>query len=313
MRQIESAALIGLGAMGVFFAPRMEQYLGREHFSVIAEGKRKERLENQGVTINGAVYRFRVTEPQEGTPVDLIIMAVKDMGLDQAICDISEFVGKNTQILCVMNGVESEERVAAKYGWEHVLYSFMRMSVVMKDGKADFDPYWGKIHFGEASNAVYTQRVKNVQYFFEQCDIPYEIDEDMMHGLWFKFMCNVGENLTCAMFGIPFGFFGKSAHADFIREAVMHEVLAIAQKKGIALTEEDIIRQRGTLASIPKQNKPSTLQDLEAGRKTEIEMFAGTVMRLGNQLGISTPISEIFYHGIRILEEKNEETRRQVQ
>ena len=60
-------------------------------------------------------------------------MATKDLGLAQAIKDIEKFVGPDTQILCVMNGVNSEEQVAAAYGWEHVLYSYMRMSIVMKD------------------------------------------------------------------------------------------------------------------------------------------------------------------------------------
>ena len=111
--KIENAALIGLGAMGVFFAPRLEAGLGREHFCVIAEGERRERLENRGVTVNGTNYRFRVASPEEGTPADLLIIAVKDTGLAQAIRDIRQFVGENTVILCVMNGVESEEKVAA--------------------------------------------------------------------------------------------------------------------------------------------------------------------------------------------------------
>ena len=72
------------------------------------------------------------------------------MALNQAIEDIREFVGENTQILCIMNGVESEERVAAVYGWEHVLYSYMRMSIVMRENKADFDPYWGKVRLVSA-------------------------------------------------------------------------------------------------------------------------------------------------------------------
>ena len=112
------------------------------------------------------------------------------MGLSQALQDIRRFVGERTQILCVMNGVESEENVAAVYGWEHTLYSYMRVSIVMKDGKADFDPYWGKVHFGEARNEELTERVKAVQEVFERCDIPYEVDKDMV---W-----DCGSN-TCVM------------------------------------------------------------------------------------------------------------------
>ena len=112
-----------------------------------------------------------------------------------------------------MNGVESEETVAAVYGWEHVLYSYMRMSIVMKNGRADFDPYWGKIYFGEAENEVHTERVQAVRELMERCDIPYKVENHMMWGLWFKYMCNVGENLTCAWSSI-----GKSQYCDFPME-----------------------------------------------------------------------------------------------
>ena len=53
------------------------------------------------------------------------------MGLEQAIQDITKFVGPKTQIMCVMNGVTSEEKFQHKFGWEHVVYLSMRMSIVM--------------------------------------------------------------------------------------------------------------------------------------------------------------------------------------
>ncbi|MDD2981088.1 MAG: ketopantoate reductase family protein [Hespellia sp.] len=305
--EIKSAALIGLGAMGVFFAPRMEAYLGREDFFVIAEGERKKRLETVGVTINEVNYRFPIVEPKtENRVVDLLIMAVKDSGLDQAIKDIESFVGEKTQILCVMNGVESEEKVAAAYGWEHVLYSYMKMSVVMKNGVANFDPHWGYVHFGEADNRNYSERTSVIADFFKACDIPFIIDEDMVKGLWFKFMCNVGENMTCALLEIPFGAYRYSEHANLIRKNAMREVIRIAQKKGIRLGEEDIEFQEKDVMRIPFQNRPSTLQDLEAGRRTEVTMFAGAVVKMGERLGIETPLNWMFYHAIKVKEEKNE-------
>ena len=82
--------------------------------------------------------------------------------------------------------------------------------------------------------------------------------------------------------------------------------MAIANKKGIPLTEQDIEDQEATVRNIPFANKPSTLQDLEGKKKTEVEMFAGTVVRLGKELGVPTPISWMFYHGIKVYEEKNE-------
>lgn len=231
MKHIEKISLIGLGAMGVFFAPRLYETYG-ENFRVIANGERKERLENKGVTVNGINYKFPIITPDVmGDEADLIIIGVKGYSLEQAIEDIRNQVGKNTLILSLLNGVDSEERLIKEFGNEHVLYSFMRMSVVMKDGKADFDPYWGKIHFGEKENHQYTDRVLAVKEVFDKADIPYSIEEDMLKGIWFKYMCNIGENMTCALLGISFGAFRTDDNANWIRINAMREVAAIAEKK----------------------------------------------------------------------------------
>ncbi len=305
--KIGKATLIGLGAMGVYFAPKLEAHLGHGNFRVLAGGERKKRLETNGVTVNGVRHRFAVVTPEEhGDPADLIIMAVKDTGLAQAIADIHNQVGPHTVILCVMNGVDSEELLAAAYGWEHVLYSYMRVSIVMKDGVANFDPEFGKVHFGEARNEQLSEKVLAVKELFDAAGIGYAIDPDMVKGMWFKFMCNVGENLTSALLGVPFGAYHVSSHANAIRRAAMWEVAHIANRLGIDLGAADIDRQEEQIKRLPFPNKPSTLQDLENGRKTEVEMFAGKVVRLGEELGVETPLSWMFYHGIRVLEEKNE-------
>ncbi len=304
--KMKKVTLIGLGAMGVFFAPKLEKYLGKENFRVLADGARRQRLQASGVTVNGVRHRFTIISPgQAGDAADLIIMAVKDTGLAQAIEDIRNQVGPHTQILCVMNGIDSEEKIAAVYGWEHVIYSYMRVSIVMKDGIADFDPEMGKVYFGEAKNEELTERVKAVKELFDACDIRYNIEADMIRGMWFKFMCNIGENMTCAMLGIPFGAYQVSGHANTIRRGAMWEVIKIANRLGIDLGEKDIEYQETTIKRLPFGNKPSTLQDLENGRRTEIEMFAGTVIKLGEELGIETPLNWMFYHGIKIHEEKN--------
>lgn len=305
--KICKVTLIGLGSMGAFFAPKLEAYLGKENFRVLAQGERMERLQSKGVRINDVQYHFNVISPNvEGDPSDLIIIAVKDTGLDQAIQDIKNQVGPDTQILCVMNGIDSEERIAAIYGWTHVLYSYMRVSIAMKDGVASFDPEWGKVHFGETKNDELSGRVEAIKDLFNSCKINYYIDQDMIKGMWFKFMCNIGENMTCALLGVPFGAFHVSDYANAIRRKAMLEVLEIANLLHIHLDQEDIERQENTVKTIPFPNKPSTLQDLENGRKTEIEMFAGKVVKLGAQLGVDTPLNWMFYNSIKAYEEKNE-------
>lgn len=306
MKKIEKVSLIGLGAMGVFFAPALHKELG-SNFRVIAQGSRKERLEEKGVVVNGTAYKFPIMTPSvTNDPADLVIIAVKDYGLKQALEDIRNQVGENTLILSVLNGVESEQKVIAAYGEEHVLYSFMRVSIVMRDGIANYNPQMGQVHFGEKKNEVLSDRVLAVKELFDRCGIRYTIEEDMLRGIWNKFMCNVGENMTCAMFGIPFGAFRSSEHANAVRKGAMREVVQVAQAIGVDLGERDIEKQEETIHVLPYENKPSTLQDLEIGKRTEVEMFAGTMVRLGKQYQVPTPICDMFLHGIHILEEKNE-------
>lgn len=307
MKEIHKISLIGLGAMGVFFAPRLAKTYPKG-FRIIAEGERKKRLETKGVTINGVRYQFPIVTPDErGDPADLILIAVKGYALDQAIEDIRNQVGEDTLIVSLLNGVDSEQKLIEAFGEKHVLYAYMRMTIVMKDGVADFDPYWGKVHFGESKNQTYSERVLAVKQVFDHADIPYQIDEDMIKGIWFKYMCNMGENMTCALLGVPFGAFHVSDHANWFRISAMREVARIARHKGIDLGEKEIAMQNETVKTIPYPNKPSTLQDLESKKHTEIAMFAGNMVEMGKECGIPTPICEMYYHGIRVLEEKNDQ------
>ena len=99
--KMKKVTLIGLGAMGVFFAPRISEKLGAG-FRILADGSRKERLEHRGVTVNEVNYRFPIITPDmEGDPADLVIIAVKGYDLPQAIQDIRNQVGENTLILSV--------------------------------------------------------------------------------------------------------------------------------------------------------------------------------------------------------------------
>ena len=88
MKDIKKVTLIGLGAMGVFFAPRISEKLGAD-FRILADGARKERLERKGVTVNTINYRFPIITPDvEGDPADLVIIAVKGYDLELQVISL---------------------------------------------------------------------------------------------------------------------------------------------------------------------------------------------------------------------------------
>ena len=306
--QIKTAALIGLGAIGSFIAPRLNEALGPGNFKVVAKGACKHRLLEEGTTINGTRYVFDVADPSGACePVDLVIVLVKHNALPQAVQDIRPLVGPDTVIVSFMNGITSEETLAEAYGWPRVIYGLSRVSVVMENHTSQYDPENGFFLFGEACNrGARSPRIAALAELFDRAGIHYQVPEDMVRALWLKFMANVSENQTSAVLGIPFGAWQVSDEANALREDTMREVIAIAQKKGIDIGEQDMLDQRAQLQRIPYPNKTSMLQDLEHGRPTEVEMLAGTVIRLGRELGVPTPINQALYHAIKVLEEKNE-------
>ena len=88
------------------------------------------------------------------------------------------------------------------------------------------------------------------------------------------------------------------------REAIVKELDEIAKAKGIDISLADPSSYRGS--KVFKRARYSTLQDLDAKRHTEIDMFSGAIIRMGKQLGIPTPYNEFTFHMITALEEKND-------
>lgn len=89
-----------------------------------------------------------------------------------------------------------------------------------------------------------------------------------------------------------------------ISNKLREELEAIAAAKGIDIRKADDSSSHGS--AVPPSARYSTLQDLDAGRHTEIDMFSGALIRMGKELGIPTPYNEYTYHIIKALEEKND-------
>lgn len=302
--EIKRVALIGLGAIGAFVATSLQELLGDEGFYIIAGSNRREKLE-KGIKVNGKMYYFRCVDPnEEGEKADLVIVATKFNGLEGAIKDISSQVGEHTVIISLLNGVTSEEQLMEVYG-ERVIYALTRASVVRTEEEVLFDKAHAYLEFGEAINNTYSERILAIKDLFDKAGIAYKIPQDMKRAIWLKYACNIAENQSSAILGIPFGAWHVSEHANLIREAAMKEVFAVAEKKGIHFGEEEFLLQRENLKRIPYENKTSMFQDIENGRATEVEMFAGTMIKMGKEFNVDTPVNELFYHALYVLEEKN--------
>jgi 2-dehydropantoate 2-reductase len=201
-----------------------------------------------------------------------------------------------------MNGIDSEERIGAAYGMERVLYSLNMGIDAVREGNRVTYTTQGKIFFGEAKNPTVTERVARVRALFDRAGIVCETPPDMIRVLWWKFMVNVGINQASAVLRAPYAAFQGEAEARGLMHAAMAEVIAVAGKAGVSLSEEDVREFDKVLARLSPGGKTSMLQDVEAGRKTEVEMLAGTVLALGERYGVAVPVNRRLFEAIRKLE-----------
>jgi 2-dehydropantoate 2-reductase len=299
---IKTIAVIGAGAMGASYASKFYE-MDKNCISFVAAGNRYDPLKENGVVVNGKHYFFNVIRPEkQAPPSDFIIVAVKHHHLGSAIRDIRNRVGEDSLILSIMNGIESEEQIASVYGADKVLYGIaVGIDAVREKNSITFSQQ-GKLIFGEANNFHLTERVLRVQSLFNQAGIIYETPEDMIRTLWWKFMINVGINQVSAALGAPYAVFQNSQEARELMESAMREVITIAKAEKIHLVEADIANWNSFLSTLSPQGKTSMLQDVEAKRKTEVEMFAGKVIKLGKKHGIPMPINQTFYRLIKVIE-----------
>lgn len=303
MNAIQKVYMSGLGAIGSAFAGRLFD-MNPDCIKIIADNERVERYTRDGVTINGKPYSFNYIKPEEAVPpADLILIAVKQHHLTQVIKDIKKFVGRDTIILSLLNGISSEEIIGSEYGMDKMLYSFCVGTDTVRERTAVRYSNIGRIVFGEQRDSRGSVKVAAVKELFDRAGIPYIIPEDMLRELWWKFMMNVGINQASAVLRATYGIFQKVKEARELLFAASREVVGISEMAGINLNEGDMDKYMTVLDTLVSDGKTSMLQDIEAHRKTEVEIFAGTVIELGQKYNIDTPVNDMLYKMIRTLEQ----------
>ena len=301
---INRIAIIGAGAMGGAYAA-MFNTVDAFDTLFVARGPRAQRLSQNGLIVNEKPIRLPVVQPDQATaPADLVMVALKHHHLQDALDDLRPLVGDRTTIISIMNGLESEESIGARYGREKLLLSIAVGIDALRDGNHISYSNPGKILFGEATNEEISPRVRLLQGAFTLAGIPHETPKDMQRTLWWKFMINVGMNQASAVMRAPYGIFQTSADARALMQTLMHEVITLAKASDVNLSEADIEDWREILQTLSPEGKTSMLQDFEARRPTEVEVFAGKVVALGRELGIATPVNAALRHAIRVLEQR---------
>lgn len=290
---IKKVCMIGFGAVGALYGEMLNDYLGSYNVEILAKGDRLERYKKNGITINGKTKFYNVVNPKEASKADFILLATKNLQIDEAVIDIRNAVGKNTIILSLLNGIESEEKLIKAYGEDKVLYGFcVGLNSENSGSNIKFSSI-GKIVFGEKDNSD-SESVKSLKDLFNKANVPYLVPQNIRHDQYNKFMLNTVFNTLSAICRGGYGIFNSPSLEDLSRK-IAKEVIEVSKKEGVILTEKDFEDDLKLIVSLPTYGRTSMCQDIMASKKTENNWFSGTVIRLGEKHNIPTPYNRSIY------------------
>ena len=307
MKEIKTSAIVGMGALGMMYGRVIQDHVGKDNFFFAMDEDRYKKYGGKSSILNGAPYDFSKRGPKDFSPVDLVMVAVKYPSLDEALNIIRPLIKEDTIIMSVMNGISSEDILANAFGADHLIWCIGQGMDSMNIRGELIYTKMGHIYIGAPDNSsdIQKENVQKVASLFERINMPHVVEDDIMYRLWAKFMLNVGINQTCMVFGAGYG---SVIEDDSIEKAIfvgaMREVILVAEKEGIHLSEDDINSYIDLMATLAPDNTPSMAQDRINKKPSEVEAFAGTVRKLAAKHGINVPANDYLYKRVYEIEKE---------
>lgn len=302
--KIENVAIVGMGALGVMYGDFLTRKLGKEHVEFVADKARIDHFQQSSMFCNERPCDFAMADEAEtGHPSDLVIFAVKATDLETAIRTVRNKVSSHTIILSILNGITSEEIIGKTYGMDRILHCIVQgMDTIKENNKVTY-AHFGLIHLGiHEESEVKKQNLLDVLDLFDRIDMPYTVEDDILRRMWCKLMLNVGVNQSVMIYKGTYGTVQKPGKARDLMQSAMKEVIQVAQKENVPITQADFDEYVTLVDTLSPAGMPSMRQDGLAHRKSEVELFAGTVIALAEKHGIDVPINRKIYDTILEME-----------
>jgi 2-dehydropantoate 2-reductase len=289
--------VMGTGGLGGYFGGLLQR--AGEEVIFVARGGHLRALQSTGLRVTSPDGDFALPvhatdRGGEAGPVDLVLFAVKNYDFATAAEAIRPAVGPDTAILCVQNGVETEDRLAAMYSRGHVLGGVTYVSAVIEaPGVISHTGPTGDIVFGEMDGRL-TPRVRAIEKMLARTGVSTEATGEILRRLWekFVFIC-AGAGMTAST-RVSVGEVLAHAESRAMYRGLMEEAAAVGVAKGIPL-DGVVERQIAVAEQLVKgggyDTRSSLYNDLAAGRRMELDALCGAVVRMGREHGVPTPLN----------------------
>ncbi len=291
-------AVMGAGGVGGYFGGLLAK--AGNPVTFIARGEHLRAIQSRGLRVVHNAGEFTVdaaatNRPEEVGPVDLVMFTVKAYDTDSALEAMSPLVGPETIVLTLQNGVESHIAVGEAFGEGCPLPGAAYVeSRIDSPGVVEQTGHVARIVLGEASGEE-SARVSRLRDVMVSAGINVEVSADVLATLWTKFLfITAVAGLTSACRRRIGDLLGEPGYRVVLVEA-MREIEAVGRAKGINLDAGVVGQTMEYVEGAVKDITASMHLDLERGRRLELEIFNGAVVRMGREAGVATPVNDLLY------------------
>ncbi|MGQ9718983.1 MAG: ketopantoate reductase family protein [Nitrososphaerales archaeon] len=298
-------AIVGAGAIGGLFGGLLAEN-NEDVILVDNHEERADRVNHDGLKIKSVggdrIIKVRATnDPYEVGSVDLVIMAVKSYDTKQAVKEILPMLSHDTSILTIQNGLGNVEAISEVAGFEHVVGGLtMQASTLIGLGEV-FHAGKGATIIGELDSRM-SLRLKRIDNMLNRSDIEARISNNIIGAMWDKVIVNVGINALTALTRMKNGGLLQSAEVKEVMKRAVMEAVDVSKAAKIRIGSENPLKMTIDVASSTAMNRSSMLQDVDRGKRTEIDSLNGAIVKLGKEYGIETPINETLCALVKRLE-----------
>lgn len=298
---------LGAGAIGGYFGGRLVE--GSANVEFLVREKRQKQLRADGLRIESKYGNLHVpvtavTDKEAKGPYDIVLLTCKAYDLPNAMATIAPFVGENTAVLPLLNGVAHIEILNAKFGKARVFGGVAKIAATLTpDGTIKHLNDWRYITFGEQSGEI-SPRVVQLKEAFDKTSVIATAVPNIMQAMWEKVVhLSTVAGMTCTM-RASVGDIARTRDGSELMIELLERNAEIAGREGHRPTEAFLAEYRQLFRDQTSTYTASMLRDIERNGPVEADHILGFMLDKAKQHGVDPSLHRFIYVHLQAYEQR---------
>jgi 2-dehydropantoate 2-reductase len=224
-------------------------------------------------------------------PVDAAIVTTKTPGSAWAAEIAAKILAPDGVALTIQNGLGNYEVLVEHVGRPRTAVGVIYVGAQLVDGELHATGA-GKVELGRPVSPASRAKLDELGRLLREGGMDVTVVDDAWPAVWRKVVTNAAVNPITALIRLTNADLLADKPASRVADSLAREVARVATASGVRIDEEEAVRQWRAMAALTGANRSSMLQDVEAGRATEIDAISGAVAREGELRGVAAPLNQ---------------------